>query len=651
MRLSGIASGMDTEQMVKDLMKAERIRVDKYYRQEESLKWKQEAFNTTNKTLAEFILKARSGFGLTSTSGTGTIINKSKDSFDWVKKVSSSNESIVKATATANAMPGSHTIQVKQLASGARFTTGDLSDILNNSRFNAGENGSSFTISNGDSNTEIKLENAKVVASKAAELDFSGDNSLTFKVNGKEVKLDKDFTNNENALVQDIQAQLDKDGPSGITVKIDAGGKLEFNSVDPIVIDSSDMTDGEKPTLKITDRLGLTNGLTRGSNSIDGVVKEINNANIGLTATYDASLGKLMITSKEQGAEQEIKITGGTGGLAEILNKGSNYNAGQNAQFWFNEINPTDDTTDTDGTLIKGNYIEKSSNNFSMYGINFQLQNAKVDEVVNVNIESNVEGIMDKVKDFVTEYNTLIDSLNSLIKEKNYRDYTPLTSEEKEAMKEKEIELWEAKAKSGLLRGDESINRMLQSMRSGLYENVLDENGNKLPGFSHITQIGITTGNYQSGGKLEINEDKLRAAINDNPDGVIDLLFNKADKKVQDGEDEKSTATRVRAESGLVERIFDDMISGMKDIVRKSGTGKEADLFRSVQSNMLIDFVTKQSSISVLDKDLTSIGSRITREEQLLTSRETRYWNQFTAMEKALQKMNSQSSWLSSQLG
>ena len=115
-RLGGIASGMDTEQMVKDLMRAERVRVDKYYRQEESLKWKQEALNTTNKTLADFILKVRSGFGLTSTSSTGTILNKSTDSFDWVKKVSSSNESAIKATATTNAMAGSHTVEVKQLA-------------------------------------------------------------------------------------------------------------------------------------------------------------------------------------------------------------------------------------------------------------------------------------------------------------------------------------------------------------------------------------------------------------------------------------------------------------------------------------------------------------------------------------------------------
>ena len=546
MRLSGIASGMDTEQMVKDLMKAERIRVDKYYRQEESLKWKQEAFNTTNKTLAEFILKARSGFGLTSTSGTGTIINKSKDSFDWVKKVSSSDESVIKATGSASAMEGTYNVEVKQLAEVASVTSNKLTGI-------------------------------------------------------------KDGGGNDISVV-DAEGKFTKAGKFNITV-------------------------GSNISVEITVEVGST---------MANVVKQINDAkdgeaSLGLRAAYDSKLGKLMITTKEQGANQVIKIENvGTDTLVDSIFGSSTVElTGKDAIIYLNQ--------DENQPLDDKNKITQSNNNFTMFGVNYQLQSVGK---TTLNVESNVDGIMDKVKEFVTEYNTLIDSLNSLIKEKNYRDYTPLTSEEKEAMTEKEIELWEAKAKSGLLRGDESINRMLQSMRSGLYENVTG-----VSGFSHITQIGITTGNYQSGGKLEINEDKLRAAINDNPDGVIDLLFNKADKKVQDGEDEKSTATRVRAESGLVERIFDDMISGMKDIVRKSGTGKEADLFRSVQSNMLIDFVTKQSSISVLDKDLTSIGSRITREEQLLTSRETRYWNQFTAMEKALQKMNSQSSWLSSQLG
>ena len=289
-----------------------------------------------------------------------------------------------------------------------------------------------------------------------------------------------------------------------------------------------------------------------------------------------------------------------------------------------------------------------------MFGVNYQIQSKGT---VTLNVESNVDGVVEKVKDFVKEYNALIDVLNGLLKEKTHKGYTPLLQEEREAMKDKEIELWEAKAKSGILSNDASITRMMQDMRSGLYENVYETgsktDADKLSGFNHITQIGITTGNYQSGGRLEIDEQKLRQAIIDNPDGVVNLLFKKSETtKITDsnGKVIKAEADKRRASSGLVERLFDGMISGMKDIVRRSGTGDNANLYRNVQSNMLIDFVTS-GSISLLDKDLTSIGSRITREESLLVSKETRYWNQFTAMEKAMQKMNSQSSWLYAQMG
>lgn len=544
MRLGGIASGMDTEKMVKELMNAEKVRVNKYYRQQESIKWKQEALNTTNKVLADFILKARSGFGLTSTSSTGSILNKGIDTFDWVKKASSSDESIIKATATNKAMEGRYDIEVTELASVASVTSHDLKYDVNK-------------------------------------------NPSGILVDGK-------FTRDESLQIET------KQGTATIDIKV---GDTAADLVKKI----NDATEKK---------------------IIDG--KE-NDVSLGLRAAYDSKLGKLMITTKESGVEQKIHISGSSI-FADIEAKGSNAKI---------KINNKDE-------------VEQSSNNFTMFGVNYQIQSKGT---VTLNVESNVDGVVEKVKDFVKEYNALIDVLNGLLKEKTHKGYTPLLQEEREAMKDKEIELWEAKAKSGILSNDASITRMMQDMRSGLYENVYETgsktDADKLSGFNHITQIGITTGNYQSGGRLEIDEQKLRQAIIDNPDGVVNLLFKKSETtKITDSDGKviKAEADKRRASSGLVERLFDGMISGMKDIVRRSGTGDNANLYRSVQSNMLIDFVTG-GSISLLDKDLTSVGSRITREESLLVSKETRYWNQFTAMEKAMQKMNSQSSWLYAQMG
>ena len=296
------------------------MRVDKYFRQEEVLKWKRDALNTTNKTLAEFILKARSDFGLTRTTGTGTILRNSIRNFDWVKKVDSGDENIIKATATATAMEGSYKIEVKQLAEVASVFSENLGDVLDdNLRFDLSGSETFFTITTALGSKKIELKNAEVVGEKdITNFDFSierdedgniiKDNSLKFRINGKEIVLNAEKSpevvdiNDINGLVEYIQGQL-KD--TGITVGSE-GNRLVFTSKNEIVIESHDLDlDGN---FKLETMLGLENGLYKSQNSINDIIKQINNAiddgdgetGLGLRAAYDANLGKLMITTKEQ---------------------------------------------------------------------------------------------------------------------------------------------------------------------------------------------------------------------------------------------------------------------------------------------------------------------------------------------------------------
>ena len=62
---------------------------------------------------------------------------------------------------------------------------------------------------------------------------------------------------------------------------------------------------------------------------------------------------------------------------------------------------------------------------------------------------------------------------------------------------------------------------------------------------------------------------------------------------------------------GLVTRIYDNLIVGMEEIIKKSGTGGENDLFRGVKGNILMDFITEYGSISMLDKDILQYSRRI----------------------------------------
>lgn len=65
----------------------------------------------------------------------------------------------------------------------------------------------------------------------------------------------------------------------------------------------------------------------------------------------------------------------------------------------------------------------------------------------------------------------------------------------------------------------------------------------------------------------------------------------------------------------------------------------------------MIDFVTEHSSMSTLDKDIKDIDERIKDLNTMLINKENRYYSKFAAMEKFIQQMNSQSSWLMQQLG
>lgn len=614
-RIGGIASGMDTEQMIKDLMRIERTRVDKLLQQEQRLKWKQEAYNTINRSMANFILDSRKAFGLTTVSSTGALISSSVSSFNWVKKVTSSNENYIKATANTNAIAGSYTIEVQQLAEVGRTTSERLIDagVLDDKHiFNQG---GTFLLTTSQGSKEITLQ-AKLVGKEIKSFDFTDNpggepstSNLIFSINGTEIRLDSNYAD-ETALADAIRTQLN-DPNIDITLN---NGKLELTSKNDIHIEAIEGN---------LQAIGLSAGTTRVS-SMDYLIKEINNSNLGVTATYDKTLGRMMISTKNTGEDNFISVSGS---LAESI-------------FRDDDAILSPDGLKGQKAIIKfgTEIIESNTNNITVFGINLQLQGKTV-EPITIRVETDVDSIYDKVKSFVDEYNKIIDDINGQINQKYYRDYPPLTDEQKQAMTEKDIELWEEKAKSGLLKGDSALVRALQSIRGYLYEKVENVAGS----YNHITQIGITTGAYQDGGKLVIDEQKLKAAINNDPEGVMDLLFKSPASGLEGKEKMK--------DSGLVQRIYDGMIDGMKEVIRQSGPGEDASLLRSVRSNILIDFVTKQASISLLDKDLYSLNRKIYEEEDRLIRKEDRYWAQFSAMEKALQQMQSQSSWLTSQLG
>lgn len=197
---------------------------------------------------------------------------------------------------------------------------------------------------------------------------------------------------------------------------------------------------------------------------------------------------------------------------------------------------------------------------------------------------------------------------------KKYRDFQPLSSEEKADLKEKEIELWEEKAKSGTLRNDSVISSALSQLRTALNSAV-----GGVTGADRLSEIGIkTSSNYMDNGKLVIDEAKLRKAISDDPNQVYELF-------AADGATD--------SEKGLARRLVATLDDTRKKVIEKAGTD------------------TAVGTSFSLGRTLKSYDDQITRFEARLEMVESRYYKQFSAMESAILRANSQSSYLMNAFG
>jgi flagellar hook-associated protein 2 len=322
----------------------------------------------------------------------------------------------------------------------------------------------------------------------------------------------------------------------------------------------------------------------------------------GIRAMYDENVGRLFLMSTSTGADNYIKVVADENDILKNLNL---YNpaehtdgvlsAGTNAQIQLNG----------------GQTMEFGSNQVNLVGITMTL---KQEGNVTLTVGKDIDSMVDQIKSFVEQYNTIIEDLGTKLGEKRYRDFPPLTDEQKEDMKEKDIEKWEEKARSGLFRADSMLSSIASSLRMTVGDAV--ETGSN---YKTLSSIGITTSpDWKDHGKLYIDENKLRAALTDDLEGVAKIFNNaSADPKAQ----------------GIARKLDDMLKSQMESIASTAGR----NVIGADESYL-------GREISQMDKRLEEMQNRMIRIEE-------NHWARFSAMEKALQQMQSQSDWLFAQLG
>lgn len=352
--------------------------------------------------------------------------------------------------------------------------------------------------------------------------------------------------------------------------------------------------------------------------TVNTLAAEINNAKLGITASYDSNSNRFFLTTAGTGSDHGIRVSSdpnnflsdatgaGTGTMRLLIQTGTLY-SGQNAQFDFG------DSTN----------MTSSTNTVTVNGITLTLKQGG-GATSSIAVSRDADAVYNSIKSFIDQYNTTLDLVNKEMAEERYRDFLPLTDAQREKMSNKQQEDWEAKARSGMLRNDSLLTGLVGKMRNavmGVVSGIPSVNvGGKTVTYNSLSAIGIRTGHYSEGGRLHLDRDGavLREAIQNDPDGVM-MLFNKN--------------SAVANEKGIAWRLYDEVDRGVRGVIGRAG----------------IESTFSLRDNSALGRTLHSMDRQIKEWEKRIVNMEERYWRQFTAMEKAVGKMNSQSAWLAQQ--
>lgn len=383
-----------------------------------------------------------------------------------------------------------------------------------------------------------------------------------------------------------------------------------------------------------------------GNKSIGNMLTLINQSNAGVNASFSSLTNTFVFEATDSGSNGRIEFGHeGTpnssldGSLAKLL-------------FGVDTIGEPATTAKGQDSIVDltingvSQTVKRATNLIEVDGMTIELVSKAADitkpdgtvETVKENIRFDVSNDVDKVvkniKDFVESYNALIGSITAMVDERPDKDrkYPPLTDAQKKDMTEDQIKNWEIEAKKGILFNDSTLKKIQQDMRSALYAPVA---GLEMM----MTDIGIKTGDWQQKGKLEIDETKLKKALLEKPDQVAALFTQKS--SVDYAADLKGDKKTQRyQESGLMERMADTLKYAVATTTPKG-----------VLLNIAGMPNDRTDGENTLQKKTDTLNSEIKELQRRLKAEQTRYYNQFTAMEKFINQMNQQSAWLSQQLG
>lgn len=545
-RVSGLISGLDTDSIVHELVSAYSTKKEKYEKAQTKQEWKMDAWKTMNSKIYGFY--------------TSSLSNMRMSTAYSLKTSSVSNSNIATVKASSSAVNGTQKMKVNKLASSAYMTGGvvKLSDDKNdtgNKKVTGSTALSDMGIETGSkiavNDTEIEITDGMTVNQLISKFKDAGINASfdetnqRFFVNAKTSGAEGEFT-----LMANNEEGFDALQKLGLfaayTTEKDTDGKQ--------TVETAEMTKYRKL---------LASGTDEQKKLAKKIIEEVENGKVSSDA------------ARISGQDAEIVLNGAT--------------------------------------------FTSSTGTFSINGLSITaMQVTAAGEEVSITTSNDTQGMYNKIKEFLGKYNELIKDMDTAYNAAAAKDYEPLTDDEKKDMSDSEIEKWETKIKDSLLRRDSTLGNTSSALKS-LMNTSFEINGKTYS----LSSFGINTASYFSAdtnekGCLHIdgdaddattsgNEDKLMAAINEDPE-VVAEFFQKLSTSVY---------------NDLTKRMASSSVSSIYTI-----------------------YNDKQMS-----SEYSDYKDKVSKWQEKLEYYEEFYYKKFSAMEKALSKLQSSTSSLSNLLG
>ena len=574
-RISGISSGLDTEALVSELVSAYNKKTDKYVKAQTKISWKQDAWKSISSKTYSF----------------RNSLDKMRFSTGYnLKTTSVSNSAKATVTASNTAVNGTQTLKITSLAktgylTGGKITTAEGSAVEKNTTM-----------------SDLGLE---------ADGDIS--------INGKRIEIKKDMTVSE--VVNKLQN-------AGVSANFDETNQRIFISSTESGEDADFSLMGLNTAgTQALSKLGINAAPKAGTKPYETYASLSSKSPEKLKTflqSYDinaADADPLLVgfAKEYQNAEDDATKDAIYQEFQEFVTYADKVNSGDGSKMGYNggavRIYGQDAVIELNGAKF-----ENKSNSFSINGLTINaLALTEPGEELTITTSTDNQGIYDKIKDFLSDYNSLINSMTSAYNaDKSTSGYEPLTDEEKDAMSESEVEKWEEKGKSGVLRRDSSLSSLMSSLTNVMAQSyTINGKEYSLSTFG-IKTLGILNSEKNEQNAYHIdgdaddentaaNTDKLMAAIVADPDGMTQF-FQKLSSDLYDNLGKNMTSTTLRSYG----KFYND---------------KELDSQYDSYTKLIDDWKDKVADI------------------------EDSYYKKFAAMESALAELQNQTSQLSGLLG